>query len=86
MSTLLVLMNLGAWLTGCSSQAQNVFLIPWIQNLAKQITDWLQQHTAWIGIQHSTSGKGYKMLDYACGGGMVSKVGASLPKYSDLAS
>ena len=40
----------------------------------KQITDWLEGKVAWVGIPNERSGTPVRMLDCACGRGLVSKV------------
>lgn len=67
-----------------STKADTVFNEEWVQNLMRQIVENLQSHFDWIGIKQttatesteSTTGQGapVRMLDYACGSGMASRV------------
>ena len=46
----------------------------WVQDLSKQVTKELQSKVDWIGIPQQSEGKAVRMLDYACGSGLVSAV------------
>jgi hypothetical protein len=57
--------------------AGDVFSFPWIVQLCNQITDELRQNVEWIGLGLSSTGsaaQGTKMLDYAAGNGVASRV------------
>ena len=45
----------------------------WVQNLVRQIQDYIVLNSGWLGIDKSSS---KYILDYACGDGTVSKVSA----------
>ncbi|VUC34041.1 unnamed protein product [Clonostachys rosea] len=56
--------------------ASNIFSEPWIRELTNQVANELQEQVAWIkGASSSlnTADKETRMLDYACGDGMVSR-------------
>lgn len=59
-----------------STNADLVFKQEWVQALARQITDYIQTHVDWIGVTPATAGARVTMLDYACGNGVASMVGA----------
>jgi hypothetical protein len=52
--------------------AAGAFEIPWIKDLTKLISSSLRNNFDWLGVpQHDG---GIKLLDYACGNGVVSMV------------
>lgn len=61
-----------------STGADLVFGQEWVQNLARQITDFLHANIAWLGLEPAGavegSGLPVSMLDYACGNGAASRV------------
>ena len=68
-----------------SDEGDSVYGEEWIQQVGRQITDFLQGNVAWIGLQPATAkeGAGFQgapvsMLDYACGNGVASKVSGRL--------
>lgn len=64
-------------LTSTSKVAADVFTIPWIVEMSNQIVANLSENTEWIGIKRSESdgnSQTIKMLDYACGNGLASRV------------
>ncbi|KND93452.1 putative methyltransferase [Tolypocladium ophioglossoides CBS 100239] len=50
------------------------FDAPWIAQLCDQVSSELRSHFQWIGVRDSKTGRETKMLDYACGNGVVSRV------------
>ncbi|CAH0019742.1 unnamed protein product [Clonostachys rhizophaga] len=61
--------------------ASNIFSEPWVRELTNQVSNELQEQVAWIKGRSSslnTADQETKMLDYACGDGMVSR---ALAKY-----
>lgn len=72
----------------CSAHASAYDASPWVQKLAEQLTDELHARLGWIGVdwvdEDLNDGKEkmdalrtkreIKMLDYACGPGMMSRV------------
>ncbi|CAK7217344.1 hypothetical protein SCUCBS95973_003116 [Sporothrix curviconia] len=55
--------------------AEDTFKIKWIRDMHLQIIDYLLSHRAWIGIPASAKfddGTGIRILDYACGNGVLS--------------
>ena len=63
-------------LTQSSKRASSYEAEEWLP-LLKQITEELRTHLNWIGvpwIENEPSGRQVRMLDYACGPGMASKV------------
>ena len=64
-----------------------MFKQEWVQNLMRQIAENLQSHIDWIGIRRTTATGGMasqdtpvKMLDYACGSGIASRVRNHVPR------
>lgn len=58
-----------------SAASANVFKEDWISSLSLQITKGLQSRVGWLGLASAADGKpnpGVKLLDYACGKGLVS--------------
>lgn len=49
---------------------------PWVQNLIRQIQEFLQANYEWLDIDQTSN---QRVLDYACGNGTVSGV-----RYSSL--
>jgi len=64
-----------------SQVAADVFKHPWIQRLCNQISDELREKIDWIGIPERPEGN--KMLDYACGNGVASRVSSLFSETSD---
>jgi len=64
-------------LTCRSNVAPAVFQWPWIVELCNQITRELRANIDWIGIQPPST-RPTKILDYACGNGVASRVRAAL--------
>lgn len=65
------------FLTRKSKFAKDAFDIPWIVDLSNSITKELQKNVEWIGISQlppHRNMQGTKMLDYACGNGLASRV------------
>ena len=56
-----------------STQVEKISSEPWIQDLTLQILEHLRSNVAWMGLQDGTQ-TAAKMLDYACGPGIASKV------------
>jgi hypothetical protein len=57
--------------------APNIFSEPWVLGLTNQVSNELQEQVAWIkggSLSLNTADQETKMLDYACGDGMVSRV------------
>ncbi|MCJ1462508.1 hypothetical protein MMC07_001110 [Pseudocyphellaria aurata] len=72
------------------TQADTVFDQEWIKNLLRQVFENLQSHIDWIGIKQTTATKGtlsqetpVRMLDYACGSGIASRVRKRFPRPAD---
>jgi hypothetical protein len=63
---------------GLSNVAATIFDTPWIRDLTTQISNELHEQVDWIGFRRSTPDdtgeRATKMLDYACGNGVVSRV------------
>lgn len=64
-----------------SAEADAVYGEEWIQQVGRQITDFLEGNVSWIGLQPARAEEGSRfqgapvsMLDYACGNGVASKV------------
>ncbi|KAL7935940.1 S-adenosyl-L-methionine-dependent methyltransferase [Trichoderma chlorosporum] len=56
-----------------NTHGSRIFESQWILNFAKKIGDALSDNVEWMGIRHrSERGPPLKLLDYACGYGMVS--------------
>ncbi|KAI3286973.1 hypothetical protein DTO002I6_7952 [Penicillium roqueforti] len=53
--------------------SQHVFKDKWIQDLQTQIFDFLTDNVDWIGVQSSTDSRQTKLMDYACGNGIISR-------------
>ncbi|KAJ5107498.1 hypothetical protein N7456_004173 [Penicillium angulare] len=55
--------------------SQNVFKDKWVHDLQNQISEFLTGNPDWIGVQLSGSedARSAKMMDYACGNGIVSR-------------
>ena len=70
--------TLWVWANNLTSKvAATVFDTPWIQKLCSQISDELRDQVDWIGFpKKNTENKEKKirMLDYACGNGLASRV------------
>lgn len=53
---------------------------PWQQKITAQLTEQIRNHLNWIGVDWVSSstppneGKEVRLLDYACGTGMISRV------------
>jgi hypothetical protein len=63
-----------------SAASEAVFDEDWIRDLSLQITNGLQSRVEWLGLAPLTDGEdslGVRLLDYACGNGLVSKVNYS---------
>ena len=64
-------------LTHPSEQAATVFQHPWALEVSGQLRDCLQSNASWIGMRRRADETGQappvKMLDYACGFGLVSR-------------
>lgn len=56
-----------------SNIAESLDSTPWIQTCLKQATEELQRNVEWIGVRSSEHEKS-KLLDYACGTGVISRV------------
>lgn len=54
-----------------SSAAKDDYKEKWIHDLVEQISQYLKDNVEWIVPKDS---KQVRVLDYACGGGIVSKV------------
>jgi hypothetical protein len=52
--------------------AGGAFEIPWIKDLAELISSSLRNNFDWLGVSQHDGG--IKLLDYACGNGIVSMV------------
>ncbi|PIG81505.1 hypothetical protein AARAC_010564 [Aspergillus arachidicola] len=54
--------------------AKSVFKYKWVHDLQKQISDFLASNVDWIGIQSPSNNteRQTKLMDYACGNGIVS--------------
>lgn len=61
-----------------SGVAATIFQTPWVAKLLEQITQELQSNFNWIDEARTTGNKETKLLDYACGNGMVSRVRTNL--------
>lgn len=57
-----------------SSVAATIFEEPWVKELCAQISNELKDHIEWIEVRHTDDQSGLKMLDYACGNGIASRV------------
>ncbi|OSZ99874.1 SAM-dependent methyltransferase [Trichoderma parareesei] len=56
-----------------NTQGTRIFKNQWILNMAKKIADALSENVEWMGIRRRAEGSPpLKLLDYACGFGMVS--------------
>ncbi|KAJ6023651.1 hypothetical protein N7540_004448 [Penicillium herquei] len=55
--------------------SQNVFKDKWVHDLQNQISEFLTGNPDWIGVQLSGNedGRSVKVMDYACGNGIVSR-------------
>ncbi|KAK2595065.1 hypothetical protein QQS21_007255 [Conoideocrella luteorostrata] len=53
--------------------ASTAFQTPWIAKIAAQVTEELQKNYAWIEEGRSNTRNDTKLLDYACGNGIVSR-------------
>jgi hypothetical protein len=53
-----------------------VFKDKWVHDLQSQISEFLTGNMDWIGVQlpPSENGRPTKLMDYACGNGIVSRV------------
>lgn len=58
--------------------AESIWELPAVKILGEQVTYELQTKFEWFGVRKSEEGAETKMLDYACGNGIVSKSLASL--------
>lgn len=72
-----------------SVEADSVYGEEWIQQIGRQITEFLQGNATWIGLQPERATEGSEsqgapvsMLDYACGHGVASKVSGRVPSES----
>ncbi|UNI18567.1 hypothetical protein JDV02_004827 [Purpureocillium takamizusanense] len=57
--------------------AATIFDTPWVAKLGEQVTQELRENFAWFGVRAGSAGSATKMLDYACGSGVVSRALAS---------
>jgi hypothetical protein len=55
-----------------SHAAEEVHKDKWVQQLHAQIQTFLTENIAWLGLPESHAEP--KMMDYACGSGVVSRV------------
>jgi hypothetical protein len=62
-----------------SSIAKSIYTEDWVRNLMQQISSFVREHDEWIAQPREG---GWRVLDYACGGGIASMVRGS-PKLSD---
>ena len=72
-----------------SVEGDSVYDEEWIQQIGRQITEFLQGNVTWIGLQPERAkedskfqGAPVSMLDYACGQGVASKVSGRVPSES----
>lgn len=73
-----------------SAEADHVYGEEWIQQIGRQIAEFLQKNVAWIGLQPERAKEGSEfqgapvsMLDYACGHGVASKVSRQISSQSE---
>lgn len=72
-------------LTAHSQASHSVFKDKWVHDLQKQISEFLTSHIDWIGVQAPNDEARYtKIMDYACGNGIVSRVGSSYQGYEKV--
>jgi hypothetical protein len=59
-----------------SNASQLVFKDKWVHDLQNQISEFLMGNLDWIGVQSPTvdNSRQTKLMDYACGNGIVSRV------------
>lgn len=57
-----------------SGVAATVFDVPWIAKLAEHVSNELRDKFDWINVSKHGSSDNTKLLDYACGNGVVSRV------------
>jgi ubiquinone/menaquinone biosynthesis C-methylase UbiE len=62
---------------------------PWFAKVNQQVTDTLRSRLDWIGIpfanlESASHDREVKLLDYACGTGIMSRVGANISLTSYL--
>lgn len=57
-----------------SVQADTMMKQEWALALGDQITTYIQTHVEWIGVDPSKPVAPVRMLDYACGNGVASRV------------
>jgi hypothetical protein len=55
-----------------TAMESNAFDIPWIKDLTDLITSNLRNNFNWLGVQDHEGG--IKLMDYACGNGIMSRV------------
>src|SRR5262245_14610105 len=73
-----------------SEAAHSVFDVQWVRDLGRQITEHLQANIRWIGVgddigtlnTEETDAPVRKMLDYACGNGVASRVCRKFSQFS----
>ncbi|GJN75619.1 hypothetical protein PLICBS_009724 [Purpureocillium lilacinum] len=53
--------------------AATIFDTPWVAKLGEQVSRELRDNFAWFGVRANSAGSPTKMLDYACGSGIVSR-------------
>ncbi|EPE36411.1 S-adenosyl-L-methionine-dependent methyltransferase [Glarea lozoyensis ATCC 20868] len=61
---------------------ESAFKQQWIVDLGNQITAYILAHLEWLGTPPNKTEKPMKLLDYACGNGLISK--ALLPHVSTI--
>jgi len=64
-------------LTPTSDMAKTYDTDEWRQKITQQTAAFIRKHTesGWVGLPPASAGSECKLLDYACGPGMVTKVG-----------
>lgn len=62
-----------------SDSGVSIWDSPWVKIMAAQITNELQASLAWMQVPSNA-----KMLDYACGNGVVSRVRSPFPPSSNI--
>ncbi|EPE10583.1 methyltransferase type 11 [Ophiostoma piceae UAMH 11346] len=59
-----------------SNLAEDMFKLKWVQEMHRQVIEWLQTNRTWLGIHEEArfeAGTGVRIMDYACGNGILSR-------------
>lgn len=57
-----------------SDASKSVFKDKWVHDLQAQISGFLQENAEWVGVPEQSRPGQKKLMDYACGNGIVTRV------------